>query len=94
VRGGEQTVELATGAVLLVLAPPWVVPVSEEVVLQKGVVQERLESGIQEAGLAQIEETTLALAWKCGGIFERCDVFLPRFPGLVGFARTLLVWTL
>ena len=51
-RGGEQAVELAAGTVLFIFAPPWVMPVSEEVVPQQGVVQERLESGIQEAGLA------------------------------------------
>ena len=92
--GGEQAVELAAGAVLFVFAPPWVMPVSEEVVPEQGVVQERLESGVQEAGLTQIEKTTLALAGKCGGVFECGDVFLPGLPRLVGLARTLLVWTL
>ncbi len=66
----------------------------KEVVPQQGVVQERLESGVQEARLAQIEKTTLALAGKCGGIFQLGDVFLPGPPGLVGLARALLVWTL
>ena len=66
-------------------------PISEEVVPQQGVVQERLESGVQEARLAQIEKTTLALAGKWCGVFERGDVFLLGLPGLVGLARTLLV---
>jgi len=94
VSGGEQPVELAAGAVLLVFAPPWVMFISEEVVPQQWVVQERLESGVQEACLAQIEKTALALARKCGGVFERGDVFLSGLPGLIGLARTLLVWTL
>src|SRR6266702_6545429 len=75
-------------------APPWVMLIFEEVVPYQGVVQERLESGVQEARLAQIERTTLELAGKCGGIFQRSDVFLPGPPGLAGLARTLLVWTL
>jgi hypothetical protein len=57
-------------------------------------VQERLESGVQEAGLAQVEKTTLALAGKRGSVFERGVVFLSRLPGLVGLARTLLIWAL
>ena len=57
-------------------------------------MQERLESGVQKAGLAQVEKTTLALAGKCGSVFERGVVFLSRLPRLVGLARTLLVWTL
>jgi len=92
--GRDQPVELAAGAVLLVFAPPWVMLISEEVVPQQGVVQECLESGIQKARLAQIEKTALALARKCGSVFERGDVFLPGLPGLVGLARTPLVWTL
>ena len=38
VRRGEQPVELAAGAVLLVFAPPWVMLISEEKASQKGVV--------------------------------------------------------
>jgi hypothetical protein len=57
-------------------------------------VQERLESGVQKAGLAQVEKTTLALAGKCGSVFERSVVFLSGLPGLVGLARTFLIWTL
>jgi len=91
VRGSEQPVEFAAGAVLLVLAPPGVMLISEEVIAQQRVVQERLESSVQEAGLAQVEKTTLALAGNCGGVFERGDVFLPGLPGLIGLARTLLV---
>ena len=57
-------------------------------------MQQRLESGVQEARLAQIEKATLALAWKRCGIFERGDIFLPGLPRLVGLARALLIWTL
>jgi hypothetical protein len=46
VCGGEESIELAAGAVLLVLAPPRVVLVTKEVVPQKWIVQQRLESRI------------------------------------------------
>ncbi|KAI9430249.1 hypothetical protein BJY52DRAFT_1232453 [Lactarius psammicola] len=81
--GGEQPIELAAGAILLVFAPPRVMLFSEEVVSQQGVVQERLASGVQGAHLALIEKTTLELAEKCGGVFKRGNAFLPRLPGLV-----------
>jgi len=52
VRGCEEAVELAAGAVLFVLAPARVVFVAEEIVPEERVVQERLEGRVEEAGLA------------------------------------------
>jgi hypothetical protein len=92
VRGREEAVELAAGAVLLVLAPARVVLVAEEVVPEERVVQERLEGRVQEAGLAQVEETALALTGQRGRVVERGDVLLAWLPRLVGLALEFFVW--
>ena len=52
VGGREEAVELAAGAVFFVLAPARVVLVAEEIVPEERVVQERLESRVEEARLA------------------------------------------
>ena len=52
VRGREEAIELAAGAVFLVLAPARVVLVAEEIVAEERVVQEGLEGRVEEAGLA------------------------------------------
>ena len=68
VGGGEEAVEFAAGAGVLVFAPARVVLVAEEVVPQEGVVEERLERRVEEAGLAEIKQSALALAGERGGV--------------------------
>ncbi len=53
--------------------------ISEEVVPRQGVVQERLDSGVQEARLAQIEKTTLALDESAVVFLSAAISFSPGF---------------
>ena len=89
--GSEEPVKLAAGAVFFVFAPPRVVLVSEEVVPQERVVEECLESRVEETCLAEVEEPALALAGKRDSVVERGDVFLPGCPGLIGLTWALFV---
>jgi hypothetical protein len=80
VRGSEEAVELAAGTVLLVLAPAWIVLVSEEEVPQQRIMKERLERRVEETCLAEVEQPTLTLAGERGGVVKGGDVLLAGFP--------------